>query len=229
MRDYSQFHEQIAILNALNPSPETPGRFLDIGAFDPITFSNTRALVELGWSGVMIEPAPGPMIELLRCCTKCGTGVDEREHETYGNRKGQTCGKCGGLRYGFDPRFELIQTAVGIAPAFVEIMVTDDALSSSDPKHLKKWGEVGGFYGRVFVPVITVEEIKSRWTGFSFVNIDAEGISADLLKEFFRLGMFPPVLCCEHDGRTTELLEAATRHGYRAVLVNHTNVVIARP
>ena len=41
------------------------GRFLDIGAWHPKTFSNTRALFELGWSGVMIEPSPGPMLNLL--------------------------------------------------------------------------------------------------------------------------------------------------------------------
>lgn len=41
------------------------GRFLDIGAFNPTVFSNTRALYELGWEGVMIEPSPGPMGNLL--------------------------------------------------------------------------------------------------------------------------------------------------------------------
>lgn len=33
------------------------GTFLDIGAFDPFLFSNTRALYELGWNGVMVEPS----------------------------------------------------------------------------------------------------------------------------------------------------------------------------
>jgi FkbM family methyltransferase len=34
------------------------GRFIDIGAFHPFTFSNTRRLYELGWKGVFVEPAP---------------------------------------------------------------------------------------------------------------------------------------------------------------------------
>lgn len=33
------------------------GRYLDIGAFDGKTFSNTRLLAEKGWEGVCVEPA----------------------------------------------------------------------------------------------------------------------------------------------------------------------------
>lgn len=34
------------------------GRFLDLGAYDGIIGSNTRALVELGWAGVCVEANP---------------------------------------------------------------------------------------------------------------------------------------------------------------------------
>lgn len=34
------------------------GFFLDIGAFDGLCYSNTRALWERGWSGVLVEPDP---------------------------------------------------------------------------------------------------------------------------------------------------------------------------
>jgi FkbM family methyltransferase len=63
MTDYSQTGEQPVILSALRDI-ET-GRFLDIGSYHPTVFSNTRALYELGWSGIMIEPSPGPMRSLL--------------------------------------------------------------------------------------------------------------------------------------------------------------------
>lgn len=43
-----------------------PGRFLDIGAWNAKDLSNSRALFELGWSGVMIEPSPEPFLGLLR-------------------------------------------------------------------------------------------------------------------------------------------------------------------
>ena len=63
MTDYSQFGEQRHILDALSVIDN--GRFLDIGAFHPTDKSNTRALFEMGWSGVMVEPSPGPMLSLL--------------------------------------------------------------------------------------------------------------------------------------------------------------------
>lgn len=59
---YSQYKEDLVILSI---AKET-GRFLDIGAWHPTQFSNTRALYERGWGGVMIEPSPGPFLSLLR-------------------------------------------------------------------------------------------------------------------------------------------------------------------
>ena len=65
MKDYSQDREQIAILKHVAQRQLEGGRFLDIGAFNAECFSNTRALFELGWSGVMIEPSPACMLGLL--------------------------------------------------------------------------------------------------------------------------------------------------------------------
>ena len=52
---YSQNKEEEIILHYF--SGQT-GTFIDIGANDGITFSNTRALAERGWKGVLIEPSP---------------------------------------------------------------------------------------------------------------------------------------------------------------------------
>ncbi len=62
MTDYSQWGEQPTILKICSEV----GRFLDVGAFAAKALSNTRALYELGWSGVMIEPSPGPLSGLIR-------------------------------------------------------------------------------------------------------------------------------------------------------------------
>jgi FkbM family methyltransferase len=52
---FSQNDEQDYICNYFN---ENEGFFLEIGAFDPKVFSNTRSLVERGWSGTYVEPSP---------------------------------------------------------------------------------------------------------------------------------------------------------------------------
>jgi hypothetical protein len=59
---YSQQHEDDIYVPLL---PER-GRFLEIGAFHPKCFSNSRALYEKGWGGVLIEPSPGPLRELVK-------------------------------------------------------------------------------------------------------------------------------------------------------------------
>lgn len=41
------------------------GRFLDVGAFDGKSLSNTWRLLELGWHGVLVEPAPHNFLALM--------------------------------------------------------------------------------------------------------------------------------------------------------------------
>ena len=59
---YSQNQEELHIARIVG---DQPGRYLDIGAYNPKLFSNTRALYERGWSGVMVEASPGPFMDLL--------------------------------------------------------------------------------------------------------------------------------------------------------------------
>ena len=57
--DYSQFGEQPIILDFLKTTDRPHTRFcVDAGAFDGSEGSNSRALFELGWDGLAIEPNP---------------------------------------------------------------------------------------------------------------------------------------------------------------------------
>lgn len=53
--NYSQNKEQEVILNYFNGEI---GTFLDIGANDGVTLSNTRALALMGWRGVLVDASP---------------------------------------------------------------------------------------------------------------------------------------------------------------------------
>ncbi len=68
MKNYSQYNEQEIILEFFKDKPV--GRFLDIGANDGVSGSNTRALAELGWSGVLVEVNPRIFVKLLENCKK---------------------------------------------------------------------------------------------------------------------------------------------------------------
>lgn len=71
---YSQNDEERVILEYWNtPGRQrvilenwhTPGRLLDIGAYDGRTFSNTLALLESGWQGVLVEGSPSVFVHLV--------------------------------------------------------------------------------------------------------------------------------------------------------------------
>lgn len=63
---YSQYGEDDVIAAILKRREVSGGAVLDIGAWAPETFSNSRALIATGWAAVLIEPSPGPLQNLLR-------------------------------------------------------------------------------------------------------------------------------------------------------------------
>ncbi len=205
MNNYSQYGEQDAVLAAFGFDPDGHGhgpdkadcRFLDIGAYHPTDKSNTRALYELGWSGVMIEPAPGPMHALLK-------------------------------EYGNEPRITLIQAAVAHESGIVPMWISDDAVSTTEDSQHEVWKDAGGYFGRLYVPTITLEQISNQFGGFDFINLDVEGRSVDLFVRACALGWEPRAWCVEHDNRLAELLSMATEKGYMATMTNGCNVALVK-
>jgi FkbM family methyltransferase len=63
---YSQTGEEGAILRAVQKVQPTARKFLDIGAYDGVTLSNTRALFLAGWDGLLIEASPRNFIKLQK-------------------------------------------------------------------------------------------------------------------------------------------------------------------
>jgi hypothetical protein len=170
-------------------------RFLDIGAWDPKCFSNTRALFERGWGGVMIEPSPTPLLALL-----AEYGSEQRVRVFQAAMNTEPLG-------------------------YIVMHMTADSVSTSDEASHEKWKTQVKFIGDLLVRVITWPEINNLFGGFDFVNIDAEGISVDLFHAMLLSGQKPVCCCVEHDGRLSELAAAATAVGYRLVYSNGTNAV----
>jgi FkbM family methyltransferase len=192
---YSQNDEEKHILEAVEGI--THGRFLDIGAWNAKDLSNTRALFELGWSGVMIEPSPEPFLGLLR-------------------------------EYGKEDRIQLLCGAVGTSSVITRFWVTADALTTSDEKNFEKWKGVGGFYGSLYTPTVTMAEIIDRFGHFDFVSIDSEGSSADLLHALLATDELPTAICVEYDARSQECVDVAAARGYRTLYTSPENLVLAK-
>ncbi len=58
MKDYSQNGEQAHILHYLDTIGLKTGHLVDLGAGDGYTMSNSRALLEMGWTGALYDGDP---------------------------------------------------------------------------------------------------------------------------------------------------------------------------
>lgn len=201
MTTYSQYGEDLVIAEIFAKQNRSGGRLLDLGAWDPREKSNSRLLIEQGWSAVLVEPSPGPLHNLVIEYGKRGRG--------YGDK------------------VEVIAAAVGLEPGLVRMQITDDAVSSSKGDVHETWKEAGGYFGWMWVPVITLQNIFDRFAGpYDFINIDCEGLSVDIAMELLKTEAFPKVICVEEDNRMVELMTAAQKRGYVAVMANGTNVIL---
>ena len=201
---YSQ-HGEDEILKALMP---TPGNLIDIGAYAPFEMSNTRLLIEAGWDATLIELSPEPLKGLVR-------------------------------EYGGSERVRVIAAAITTCEQHVrEFRITDDAISCDNDEQMVKFREMrpgysGGFYGKLWVPTLTVKQLIDQFYGdkpIHFVNIDTEGTSCDLALEFMQMDgdWKPKVMCVEYDDKLAYLLSMAQRYGYRAEHFNGVNVILER-
>jgi len=193
---YSQNSEEQHILRIVN---DQPGRFLDIGAYNPKLFSNTRALYECGWSGVMVEASPGPFLDLLIEYGQC-------------DRVELVCAAVGADRGMI--RFHANEAGTG----------TSNRAHYQKWRDVTKY-EGAIFVGVVTLE----ELVCTFGRDFDFINIDVEGESAELfiaaLKDH---RLRPKCWCVEHDGRQEELTKLALKAGYCMEHLNGENVIFAR-
>lgn len=192
---YTQRDEEPAILKACEGS--TIRRLLDIGAWDPKVFSNSRALIEQGWGGVLVEPSPGPLRALIteykkRADIEVIAGAVAAEHRLL--------------------ELQITDDAVS-------------AQVGSD--QVKRWSGATNYYGRLWVQCFTFADLLSQFGPFDFVSIDTEGTSVDLLKILLATEMFPRCICVEHDDRIVEAMKAARARNYHSVYESEENIIFS--
>jgi FkbM family methyltransferase len=197
---YSQ-HEEEEIIVRLFQAETRVGHFLDIGAYDGQTFSNTLRLVELGWSGVCVEPSPSVFTSLLK-------------------------------RHGNNPKITLINSALGLANAFVPFWdAAGDAISTTNHPHKFKWerGSKVAFTAMVVYTVTFADLFKRFGLNFDFINLDVEGISAELFMAMpLQTLERTRCLCVEHDGQMEEIRRRAKQFGFEYVHHNGENIILFR-
>lgn len=193
---FSQYGEDDIIAERLQElCGGVPGKLLEIGAWDPITFSNSRLLIEKGWSAILIEPSPGPVKALAQTYADNARVAVISAAVTVG----------GGLLH------------LMVSDDAVTTPIADE-------HRILTWKESGGFYGSIFAPSIAMQALLTQFGGnFQFVSIDTEGTSVPLFIEMLRIGPRPRVVMVEHDNRIVELNQYAEAARYQQIHINGTN------
>ena len=174
---YSQNNEEQIILNYLGDST---GRFLDIGAFDGITFSNTYALVKRGWTGVMVEASPRTFVKL------------QSNVEDYKNN------------------LTLVNACIVTdAERLVDFYDNIEATATHNLPNVEKWKQQTPFEMIAVMTCHHKTLLEKVGHMYDFVNIDVEGSSTDLFMCLYDELPDVKIWCVEHDGNDKAIIEKA--------------------
>ncbi len=200
---YSQNDEEAVLLAHFGNKAD--GTFLEIGAFHPTKYSNTRALIERGWSGVMVEMSPYALVDLV---------------EAYRDNP-RVCIVAGAVTV--EPRPPVDSWLV---PQDKDI---DGALTTTEAWHRDKWAGSLAAHGRKHVPFVTAtismaELVSMLPKQVDLVSIDTEGTSVQVAAsfDFDRFGVTAAVI--EHDGADKVYMPAS----FRLAAVNNENAIFLR-
>jgi hypothetical protein len=199
---YSQNNEEAVLLDHFGDKSD--GTFLEIGAFHPTRFSNTRALIERGWSGVMVEMSPYALVDLI---------------EAYKDNPRIRI-VAGAVTINAQPPAEAWLDAI-----------TEGAISTTESWHRVKWTAHLEACGRKHVPftaaTISLAELCHLLpTQIDLVSIDTEGTSAALALAFPYDQFNVRAAVIEHDGNRD--VARLTRFGFRDAATNSENIVFVR-
>lgn len=182
MTDYSQHFEQKTILEYFG---NFVGTLLDVGANDGVTFSNSRALLELGWYGVLVEPSEKTFEKLVENCQPF-TGkvlLHNVGISTY----------CG------DAEFFESGELIGGDHSLVS------SLKETETERWKKQSKETDpvvSYEKTTIPVIDFATLlkNSGDPQFDFITIDVEGMELEILRQIDFSTIDCQLICLEHNG-----------------------------
>ena len=175
------------------------GTFIDVGAYDGKTFSNTFALVERGWSGYLIEPSTRAFPALRQL------------HEG---------------RRGLILINALIAPQPGLK-RFWESDDAVSTTEKSHFEKWESVGQYHAPVYMPTVTMVDVLAMANGQP-IDFLSIDTEGTSVDVLKSYpFGLSQ-PSLVCVEHDSREPEVDGFLKGHGYSLLASNAENLIFKR-
>ena len=188
---YSQHGECDSLKSILSDN----GYFLEIGAFSPFTFSNTRFLVERGWGGCYVDG--------------CSYAISRFINEYKNNENIKI------VQALIGDEDKLIEFYSSL----------EDAVSTSDINHLHKWQVARPFRKifTSMITMKTLETVLPPVV--DFINVDVEGYSDKLATYIDYNKLNTKVVCIEHDNQIEMLNGHMSSYGFVAYSHNHTNII----
>lgn len=177
MNRYSQNFEQDYILKYFES--KSSGKFLDIGAFDGIKLSNTFALLENGWEGVLVEASPKVFSDL---------------QSNLSNYNVHLCHGC-----------IVTEPVMGM----ITFYDNDEATATISKDHVIKWQSQTPFKPITLMPVHYNALLSYYGSEFDMVSVDVEGQSAELFLKLFPIIPKADLWVVEHDSRQSEIRNLA--------------------
>jgi FkbM family methyltransferase len=203
---YSQNNEEEIILTHFG---NRIGTVLDIGANDGKTFSNSLALIEKGWNGLLIEPSPIAFQKLTNL------------HLSNPNVR----------------LFNLaISNRIGKAKFYQSGKLTDNdcaLVSSLKKSETVKWVESGVNYQQLDVNTLTVQVFIDTFLHanpiFNCITIDTEGFDYEILSQIDLNRYGCEVLVVEYNGiDEKKYKDYCGRYGLKAVHNNAENIIFIK-
>ena len=190
---------------------EFKGNLLDCGANDGKTFSNSLALIEKGWSGVLLEPAK--------------TAFDKLD-ELHKNNQNVICYK---LAIGTVSGKAMIQVSGAHVPNGTDVAL----VSSLNEDETTRWKKAGVKFHEEEILVATYKHFDklSGYQKYDFITIDAEGFDIIILKQIDLTNT--KLLCIEYNSveqNKVEIMEYCTQFGMTKIIYQSgENLLICRP
>lgn len=192
MKSYCQFKKDVFALNFVNTSlNKKVGTFIDIGANDGLTGSNSKLLEDLGWNGILVEPNP-ELQDVLR------------KNRTNGNIK----------QVAISNEKEVIFNCVegeGNLHGLSRIDSCDEFLT-----HVKKHGGNVNQHKvecKTLTQLIKESDLKN---GIDFLSVDVEGHELTVLKTLDFKTYKPNLICLEDNskGECSKCHDFMKKNGY---------------
>ena len=210
MIDHSQHGEQQVITDYFKGFL---GALLDIGSNDGITFSNSRALLERGWYGVLVEPCEKTFVTLTKNCEPF-----VRQVLLHNVGIADYCGTSEFFESG---------SLVG--------KKDHSLVSSMKETETKRWTKKSKpsdpivSFTKTKVPVIDFATLlkNSGCDHFDFITIDVEGMEVEILKQIDIKSLGCKMICIEYNGKSelAEIYDSLIPHP--VLYKNKTNIIYA--